>query len=78
MVNPTLEPAVVEVQVLAAPLTLHVNVPVGAGLGPTPTTFAVKVIGIPTVVVLAGEEERRTCGWAAAKLIGKMLEVAVR
>ena len=55
-------PAVVAVHELAAPLTFQVTEPVGAGLGPTPTTFAVKVIGIPTVVVLAGEADKSTCG----------------
>jgi hypothetical protein len=70
-------PAVFAVQLLAAPLTFQVTEPVGAGLGPTPTTFAVKVIGMPTVVVV-GEADKRTCGWAAAKLIGKVVEVAVR
>ena len=38
------------VQLLAAPLTLKVNAPVGAPLLDVPVTMAVKVSGIPTVV----------------------------
>ena len=43
MVSPTTAPGVVEVQLVAppVPLTVQVTVPVGAGLGPTPITVAV-------------------------------------
>lgn len=43
-----------------------------------PKTVAVKVIGVPTVVVPDGEAVRRTDGDAERRLIGKIAEVALR
>ena len=65
-------------EVAVPPVTVQVTEPVGAGLGETPVTTAVKVIGIPTVVVVKGEEARLIVGVTLARLIGKIAEVAVR
>ena len=63
-------------QLVAAPETFHVRVPVR--FPELPKTVAVKVSGVPSVVVPTGESVRLTVGVADARLIGRVAEVAVR
>ena len=60
------------------PLTVQVSVPPGAGFGDTPVTVAVKVMALPTVVVVSGAETTLIVGVTLARLIGKVAEDAVR
>ena len=78
MSAPATGPVVVLQLVATPPLTVQLKVPVGAGLGVTPVTVAVKVMALPTVVVVTGAETTLIVGVTLARLIGKVAEEAVR
>lgn len=62
--------------VLTPPVTFQVIPPAKAGLLLPPESVAVKVIGVPTVVVIAGSALKERVAGRAARLIDKSDELA--
>ncbi|MEI6680691.1 MAG: hypothetical protein WCL21_18935 [Mariniphaga sp.] len=69
-------PGMVEVQLVADPVTLHKSAPVGAGKSDVPETRAVNVSDCPTVG-LEGVLLTKIVGTVWPRLIARMDEVTV-